>query len=141
MTAFNAVGRLSTLFLFFILYTNNIVYSTAQPTMAPTMNEESTMAPTMNAQSTMAPTMNAQSTMAPTMNAQSTMAPTMKSTIAPTMSTGPQDYTVTQVSRDRNKSCLDTVAVVAVTDVLKHAPSLNFFLPFFLSFFRSLSLS
>ena len=107
----------------------------AQSTMAPTMNDMSTMAPTMNDMSTMAPTMNAKSTVAPTINAKSTIAPTTnaKTTIAPTMNTGPQDYTVTQVCRGRNKSCLDTEAVVDVTGVLKHALSFNFFLSSFLS--------
>ena len=38
MIAFNSVGRMSALFLLFVLYANNIVYSNAQPTMAPTMN-------------------------------------------------------------------------------------------------------
>ena len=38
MIAFNAVGRMSALFLVFILYANNIMYSNAQPTIAPTMN-------------------------------------------------------------------------------------------------------
>ena len=36
MVAICAVGRMSALFLFFILYTNNILCSNAQPTLAPT---------------------------------------------------------------------------------------------------------
>ena len=32
----NAVGRMSTLFLFFILFANNIMCPNAQPTVAPT---------------------------------------------------------------------------------------------------------
>jgi hypothetical protein len=85
MIAFNAVGRMSALFLFFILYANNIVYSNAQPTLAPTM------------------------------------------------STGAQNYTVTQVSGDNNESCLDTVAIEGVTNVLTHALYLSLSLPIFIS--------
>ena len=36
MLAINAVGRMSTLFLFFILFANNIMCPNAQPTLAPT---------------------------------------------------------------------------------------------------------
>ena len=85
MIAFNAVGRMSALFLFFILYANNIVYSNAQPSMAPTM------------------------------------------------STGAQNYTVTQVSGDKNESCLNNVAIEGVADVLKHALYLSLSLSFSLS--------
>jgi hypothetical protein len=85
MIAFNAVGRMSALFLIFILYANNIVYLNAQPTLAPTM------------------------------------------------STGAQNYTVTQVSGDKNDSCLDTVAIEGVTDVLTHVLYLTLSLSFSLS--------
>ena len=90
MIAFNAIGRMSALFLFFILYANNIVYSNAQPSMAPTM------------------------------------------------STSAQNYTVTQVSGDNNESCLDTGAIEGVTDVLKHALYLSLSLPIFLSVVTSM---
>ena len=58
---------MSALFLFFILYTNNILCSNAQPTLAPTAS----LAPT------------------------ATLAPS--AALAPTSSSGPQTYTVTQV--------------------------------------------
>ena len=72
MVAFSVAGRMSALFLFIVLCTNNILCTNAQPTLAPTA------------------------------------------------SSGPQTYTVSQVI-DTTKNCMIIASTADIIDVLMHA--------------------